>query len=60
MIPWDKPYSDEIVPNVRPVDIKSVVYIASFCGDPNSFVPSDKADDFVKQQLDDMKKTMAK
>jgi hypothetical protein len=23
-IPWDKPYSAEIVPNVRPVDMRSV------------------------------------
>jgi len=28
-IPFDSPNNDEIVPNVRPVDISSVVYMPS-------------------------------
>src|SRR5258708_3061789 len=35
-MPCDKPNSEEMVPNVRPVDISSVVYIASFRGDRNA------------------------
>ena len=38
MMPCDKPNSDEIVPKVSPVDIRSVVYMASWFGDPKSFV----------------------
>jgi hypothetical protein len=38
MMPWASPNSAEIVPNVNPVDISSVVYIDSFCGEPNTLV----------------------
>src|ERR1700674_5069390 len=31
MMPWERPNSAEMVPNVRPVDISSVVYILYFC-----------------------------
>ena len=34
----DNPNSDEIVPNVRPVDISSVVYMPSLGGERNAFV----------------------
>ena len=33
MMPCESPNRDEIVPKVRPVDIKRVVYIASGSGD---------------------------
>ena len=38
MIPCERPNSDEIVPNVSPVDISSVVYMASGLGDLNILV----------------------
>ena len=38
MIPCDSPNSEEMVPNVRPVDINNVVYIASLFGEPKNFV----------------------
>ena len=31
-IPWDRPNSAEMLPNVRPVDIRSVVYMPSIRG----------------------------
>ncbi len=32
-MPWDSPNSAEMLPKVRPVDISSVVYMASRFGD---------------------------
>ena len=34
MIPCDSPKSEEIVPNVSPVDISKVVYMPSLRGEP--------------------------
>src|SRR3989442_14361054 len=37
-MPCDRPNRDERGPNVRPVDINSVVYMPSFRGDRNTWV----------------------
>ena len=38
MILCDRPNKEEIVPNVSPVDMRRVVYIPSFAGEPKTFV----------------------
>lgn len=38
MMPCDRPNKEEIVPNVRPVDISRVVYMPSRFGEPKSLV----------------------